>query len=106
MNMLESLICSCSEPWMTPEIMEKRRLRRRMEKRVNRTDNPADRQEYRSVCHDVSKLITAAKANYYRSLIIPCVGCPDYKILSKTVNRLLSGPKVQAVPTIAQPADR
>jgi len=53
-------------PWLTPECITAKRIRRRLERRLKRTRSESDRVAYRRSCREASRLFSEARSAYTR----------------------------------------
>ena len=90
---------------MTLEIMQKRRLRRRLEKQAHRTKLSTHWDEYRNILRELSSLIRVTKLKYYSSRIINNKGNTNSKNLAVTVKYLLSSHNTNATPNLPDTAN-
>ena len=84
-------------PWITPEILEAKRTRRRTEKSWKKNPLTVHRLEYKRQCRNVQSLIKISKSSYYSEKINQCEG--DQKKLFKIVDSLLGRGKSTKLPT-------
>ena len=56
-------------PWMTPEIMKAKTLRRNLERTWRRSRTHLDRSRYKQQCHLCNRMMTKAKSKYLADVI-------------------------------------
>lgn len=76
-----------SEPWMTPEILDKRRFRRCLERRAIRKNTIQDWLQYKITLKETAKMVRKAKSNYFKGFISSCIN--DQQKLTFTVTKQL-----------------
>jgi len=80
----------CGKPetrWLSEEVVQAKRNRRRMERQYIRSRSLSDRKAYRAICRSTHKLITESRSAFVRGEIENAAGSP--RLLWRTVNRLL-----------------
>ncbi len=85
-----------ARPWMTYEIANEKRKRRRLERRWRKTKQTVDRETYETQRQVVRNMITIEKKRYYNKQITDCDG--DQKKLFNIVDNLLNRKKPTALP--------
>ena len=92
---------SCSsrprKPFITPEIISEKKKRSKFETIYRRSKTPANLNNFKTQSRHVSKLITASRRSYYRSLISTCSDQP--KKLWSAFDGLLSRKLPPSLPT-------
>lgn len=84
-------------PWHTDEIVEQKKLRRRLERKWRSTRSFTDRTTYTDQCSVINKLIYSSKQKYYMDLIKE--HSKDRKMLFRTIGKLLQSNTETLYPT-------
>ena len=74
-------------PWYKPEVVEKKNIRRRLERKWRSTGLLCDREQYVHQCYVVNNLIESLNSSYYTDIINE--HSSDQKTSFKTVGKLL-----------------
>ena len=85
-----------TQPWITDDILEAKRVRRGWERRARVSGTTIARQEHKNCCERVKDLVPKAKAQYYVKAIDDCDG--DQKKLFQIVSKLLGRDKKAVMP--------
>ena len=90
-----------TQPWLTSDITEAKRLKRHCEKLWRKSNLTVHRLEYRKQCNNVKELIQIAKSQYYLKQVAECEG--DQKKLFSIVDSLLGRDKSEILPSLTNP---
>ena len=86
-----------NKQWVTQEIIDKKRERRKAEQKWRKSGQNDHRLEYKRLCNDVKELVLSAKSNFYVNEIQSCDG--DQRKLYKVVDTLLGRSKPATLPS-------
>src|SRR5258706_10615929 len=80
--------------WLSVDVIEARRSRRRLERRYRRSKCETDRVSYRSACRTTNKLINESRKNYVSARLAEATGNPHqrWKIANELLHRSHSKP--------------
>ena len=90
-----------SVPWFTEEIKEPKVKRRKLEKKMKKSNLPSDTSAYKRACYDYCATLKEAKKDHYANLIQECAG--DSRKLFQIVNSLCKERSGNLLPPHANP---
>jgi hypothetical protein len=91
-----------NKPFVTPELIEQKSKRSRLETAFRRNRSPENKSAYKTQCSLVSRLITRAKRFYYRNFIASNQHCP--KKIWNALDSLLGRKTPKTLPTADSPS--
>ena len=84
-------------PWYTEDLHNAKHLKRKLERKWQKTRLTVDHEIYREQCAIVNKLLKQARVDYYSDKVLSCGS--DHKSLFKVTKHLMNGPTEVALPS-------